>query len=330
MRSVAWISNAVLRLSGRRAGAVIVYHRIGGAERGWDPRRVSPPMATRLFEQHLLHLKRRYRVVPPSELLEAVRNRRRGERFPVAVTFDDDLASHVREAMPILTRMDVPATFFVCGASLDRPFTFWWERLVRAQDRGRLDEAQLRSLVPAVVGATRARDSRGVRALATDIEFMDPDDRDALSELLGERAGPDPPDAGLRRDDLRALTAAGFEVGFHTLRHYNLAVLADGRLEQAMHEGRVEVAAVVGHELSSIAYPGGKWSDEVVAAARAAGFRLGFTTDPEPVLPNSDPLCFGRFDPEWCITIGHFALAVARVLRRSPSRAKIELAEPSA
>ena len=72
-----------------------------------------------------------------ADILGAIRSRRRGERFPVAITFDDDLPEHVHEALPALRAAGVKATFFLNGASLDAPHAFWWEDLQRAVD-GRL------------------------------------------------------------------------------------------------------------------------------------------------------------------------------------------------
>ena len=54
-------------------------------------------------------------VVPAEELQAAVAERQRGQRFPVCLTFDDDLSQHVDCAMPILRDTGVPATFFLCG-----------------------------------------------------------------------------------------------------------------------------------------------------------------------------------------------------------------------
>lgn len=316
-RPLATTGNALHRLNGHRAGIVLAYHRIGDPHQRWDEGRLNPRLGTRFFEAQLRHLTRRYRVVPASELLDAVKNRRRGERFPAAVTFDDDLPSHAREAMPILKRVGVPATFFVSGASLDRPFSFWWEQIDRAVDRGTLSEAELRAMVPARRGNPGTRG--GLPSIARDIEVMPAGERKALLEELGERAGPDPPDAGLREADLRALASSGFEIGFHTLRHPNLATLDDAQLALAMTDGRERLANVIGRELSSIAYPGGRWDPRTPEAARAAGYKLGFTTDPEAVLTGSDPLCLGRLDPLWCETLGHFALACSRVLGRTAS-----------
>jgi peptidoglycan/xylan/chitin deacetylase (PgdA/CDA1 family) len=316
-RLVAAILRVRLRLSGRRVGAVILYHRLDSDHAGWDPTGINPAIDVSLFEAEVRHLKTRYRVVPAPELLEAVRARKRGERIPVAITFDDDNASHAEKAMPILKRAALPATFFVCGASLERPFAFWWERVERALASGVASVEELRAMVPES-SLSSASTKSGMRAVAADIEFMPPDERDALADELGRRLGPDPPDAGLRAAALRELRSSGFDLGFHTLRHHNLTVLDDQRLASAMSEGREALETAVGGELAPmIAYPGGKWDERVVSAARAAGYDpgFGFTTDgTTPVEPDSDPLAIGRLDVIWCGTLGQFALAVTRTL----------------
>src|SRR4051812_48029869 len=69
------------RVSSRRAGAAIVYHRVGGA--GGDPNlEILAAVSSDVFVRQLRHLRRHYRVVPAAKLLEAVRSRRRGQRFP--------------------------------------------------------------------------------------------------------------------------------------------------------------------------------------------------------------------------------------------------------
>src|SRR5437762_2220702 len=80
---VCWLA----RMSSSRAGVALVYHRVGG--RGGDPNvEILAAVSSSAFGRQLRHLRRHYRVVPAAELLDAVRSRRRGERFPVSITFD--------------------------------------------------------------------------------------------------------------------------------------------------------------------------------------------------------------------------------------------------
>jgi peptidoglycan/xylan/chitin deacetylase (PgdA/CDA1 family) len=255
-------------------------------------------------------------MVPAAELLAAVAARRRGQRIPVAVTFDDDEASHVRTVMPILRRLGIPATFFISGASLHAPHAFWYERLQLAFDRGRLDAGEL--FRDTSFSPQRAR-SASVHDLAAAIKALPADESDRVAERLLEHLGSDPPDTGIRAADVRALVSAGFEIGFHTRRHYILPGLDDPALARALQEGRAELATEVGAELSLIAYPNGAADARVAEATRAAGYRLGFTTEPEAVLPDSDPMLIGRVDAPH-ESLGRFAFRVASVLRSAPRR----------
>jgi peptidoglycan/xylan/chitin deacetylase (PgdA/CDA1 family) len=302
-----------LRLSRRRLGVAVMYH--GVADRTGDPaRELVPPHGIGLFEAQLRHLQAHFGLVTASELLAAARERRRGERFPVAVTFDDDLRSHALVSMPALRRLDAPATFFVCGASLDGPHRFWWEVLQAALDRGEGRTAQR------VVEERWGRLPGGagvplIRRLAAKLEGLSPTDREAVAERLASLAGPPPRNMGMPATDVRALANEAFEIGFHTLRHYRLTSLVGDELSSALREGLERLEGTLGNRPALIAYPHGKADERVAAAAREAGFRCGFTSRPRAVTSESNPLLLGRVEPSFR-SKGHLALQLARCLLR--------------
>jgi peptidoglycan/xylan/chitin deacetylase (PgdA/CDA1 family) len=285
---------------------VFVYHRLDDRQ---EDRRANlvAALGAGLFEAQLGHLQRRYRVVPVSELAAAAQDRRRGERIPVSITFDDDLPSHVRVAMPILREAGAPAAFFLSGGSLSAPFAFWWERLQIAYDRGLLEAVELKEWAGT---SGESADVPGIRTVARAIEAMPSERRERVADALLERLGSDPPDVGLRAADVRTLTEAGFEVGFHTLRHDPLTQLDDEGLSRAMVDGRSELNALLPVPTKMISYPHGKADARVAKAAREAGYRFGFTTVAETVRDETDPLLIGRVYPTYGSS-GQFALDVA-------------------
>jgi peptidoglycan/xylan/chitin deacetylase (PgdA/CDA1 family) len=249
--------------------------------------------------------------VPPSGISEAVATRRRGQRIPVALTFDDDLASHAAGAAPILRRLSAPAAFFVCGASLEAPHRFWWEHLQEAIDGRLVTAADLPDLPPDLVDSALARSDRAAARLAAAVEELTPAARDTVMETLRARTGPAPEDAGLRATCVRELVDAGFELGFHTLRHDRLPTLDDDALAAALEDGRGPLEAAAGRALTSISYPHGRADDRVAAAARAAGFTLGFTGGDRAAGPDEEPLLVPRIQPGFG-TQGSFAVQLAR------------------
>jgi peptidoglycan/xylan/chitin deacetylase (PgdA/CDA1 family) len=291
------------RRSGAGAGVALVYHRVG--EPAGDPRReLVPALATSLFAEQAHHLASHYNVVSASNLLRAIGERQPGSPFPVAITFDDDLSSHLDVAAPILASAGVTATFFVSGASLEAPQRFWWERLQAAFDR----ELDL---------ATAGLDANGmsIHDLARGIQNLPPGERDEIDARLVELVGDDPPDSGLRADALRALAKLDFEIGFHTRRHDLLTRLGEAELSEAMRLGRSELEEVVRRPLRTISYPYGGGDGRVAVAAREAGFAAGFTGSGTAVRDSSEPLLLGRLVPSYRST-GEFAFDVAWTLLR--------------
>jgi peptidoglycan/xylan/chitin deacetylase (PgdA/CDA1 family) len=305
---VRWLA----RLSASRSGVVIVYHRVGGAVSGDEELEILPAVSSRVFERQLRHIRRRYRVVPAAEILEAVRTRRRGGRFPVGITFDDDLREHVDAALPALRRVTATATFFLTGATLDEPRSFWWEDLQRAVDGTLVTPERLPH-----VDATAAleRSPRAILDLAAEIVRLAPDQRRDIAAALRDAVGPAPGVSGLRARHVRALTEAGCTVGFHTLGHDVLPALSDPELARALDEGREALAAAAGSPIDVIAYPHGKADERVAAAARRAGFAFGFTTARGAVNAETDPLRIPRTVAD--LSAGSLALRLARLSRRA-------------
>lgn len=297
------------RSSRRRAGVALVYHIV--ADPPGDLRReLLPALGPRLFRRQLRHLASHYRLVTASELPAAVRTRSRGERFPVAITFDDDVASHTDVAAPLLAEQGARATFFLTGASLSEPAAFWWQRLQSAVDDG-LDLGRL---------GLRTAGGAGIHELARAIEGLPADERRRIDALLGEMVQPEDADAGLGEHEVRRLASAGHEIGFHTRSHDPLPDLDRTALEQALASGRADLEVVVGTPLTSVAYPHGRADERVARAARAGGFEVGYTGDPEPVTPWSDDLLLGRVSPSYEST-GELAFDVAWTLfKASPER----------
>lgn len=311
-RPVAGGLERALRASSRRVGLALLYHSVEPIQ--GDPKReLVPAHGTRLFEAQMRYVQHRYQVVSAEELLQAALAREAGDRFPIAITFDDDLACYANTVAPALARHGATATFFLTGASLTGPFAFWWQRLQGAINKG----LEVRLEDESDDGPSR---NRSIHELGRAIQRMSPAERDRLSAKLADELGGEAP-AGLRAADVQALVAAGMSIGFHTRRHDPLPSLDDDALRAAMRIGRDELEAVSGSTLATIAYPHGHVDARVARAAREAGFTYGFTTRAEPVAPNTDPLLLGRVIPShW--SVGHFALQlVSTLMRRLPVEA---------
>jgi peptidoglycan/xylan/chitin deacetylase (PgdA/CDA1 family) len=300
-----------LRLSSRKAGIVLMYHSV--AEQGGEPAsELVPPHAASLFARQVGHLASHYNVVDAARLRDEAARRPRFSRFPAAITFDDDYECHATVSLPLLRAAGTTATFFLSGASLERPFAFWYERLQRAYD------LKVPGLAALVMGEDAPAGPVGIHELGLHVERMNPDERDAVARRIAEIVGPDPSSAGIRAEQVRQLSDEGMTIGFHTLRHDSLAWLPDDLLAVAMTDGREALEAAAGGPIATIGYPHGRADERVAAVARRAGFRAGFTTRSVAVTPASDPLLQGRLGPS-LRSVGSMACLLAWALLRAGS-----------
>jgi peptidoglycan/xylan/chitin deacetylase (PgdA/CDA1 family) len=295
-----------MRLSARRAGLALLYHLLDS--RDGDPEReLVPAVAVHRFEAQVAFLTRWYRIVPASELQAAARARRRFQRYPVAITFDDDSPSHLT-AGRLLRARGAPATFFLTGASLESPTPFWWELLQAAYDRG----LGLEDVGGPVAGASAGTP---IHEVAERIILSPPAPRReterGLRALLGEI-----PEAGLGREQVAEL-ADGLTIGFHTPRHDYLPLVPDRELSSAVGDRVEELRSAVSSPVSLFAYPFGGFDERVADVVRGQGFSCAFTTEAEAVTPESDPMMLGRWEPHAGISISSFAISVVRLLRRA-------------
>jgi peptidoglycan/xylan/chitin deacetylase (PgdA/CDA1 family) len=293
-----------LRLSARKVGIVVVYHGVA-AESGDPSWELSPALGLRLFKAQLRHHKRRYHVVALTDLQTAVARRRRWTRLPLAITFDDDLQSHVAIAAPALRELGATATFFVAAHGASRPLAYWWETVQEAFHQG----------VDVTSAASATTD---LATVARRVRQLGAHERDALIAELRSRVRIAVDDRGLDETDVATLAATA-TIGFHTCGHYELTSLQADESARELVRGLSGLRRASQQPVTAIAYPHGAADERIADAARRAGFTIGVTTRPTAVTPASDPLLLGRLEPSR-LSLGHHALRLVTAIARGDSR----------
>ena len=260
-----WLG-ALHRLRHRRALTVVTFHRVLAAG---DPRwATADPRYTvdaGLFADCLVFFKRHYSPVSLEQIERGTLPAR-----PLLVTLDDGWADSADTAAPLLRDAGVPALLFVASDTLRRTDAFWPERLIAAQRLGKLDAAAL-----ARAGATP--DLEGVRALISRLTELPAAEREPLVDALA------PPGAGEQHpwasaEQLRGLRACGVTIGAHSARHEPLVRATD--LEHELREPPAALAAATGgRPPDTLSFPHGAYDERVLERARAAGYRILFTSE---------------------------------------------------
>ncbi len=86
-------------------------------------------------------------------------------------------------------------------------------------------------------------------------------------------------------DDLRALAAAGWEIGSHSRTHPDLTALGEAELDAELAGSRAACEEAIQRPCTSLAYPFGAHDRRVAAGARAAGYEAAVTLDGRIAIP---------------------------------------------
>ena len=271
------------------------------------------------FAGHLEYLGRHFRPVTATDVATS---RRSGKPLPeraVLVTFDDGYRNNLNLASEILRRAGVPAIFFVSSGYIGTRRILWPDELM-----DRLMALKAGS-IPLPAGGEAAVSETDVpaglaehRLLAVKIrdlcKRMDAAQSEQYLDVIRTLTPPPTPQPDLRGfmtwDEVRALRAKGFEIGAHTIDHPILTRVAPDRLRRELTESRHTIERELGEPCPFVAYPNGGSEDvspQVLAAARDAGYKLGFTLAESFSQPAEDPLSLSRL----CVQ-GHLPLSYFR------------------
>jgi peptidoglycan/xylan/chitin deacetylase (PgdA/CDA1 family) len=105
----------------RGTAVIVAFHRVHDA-----PDRRGLSVSCRMFERYCRFFKRHFRVVALADLVTKLE---RGEALDrhLAITFDDGYRDNFENAVPILTQLSLPATFFIVSQWIDSDVVPWWD-----------------------------------------------------------------------------------------------------------------------------------------------------------------------------------------------------------
>lgn len=98
-----------------------------------------------------------------------------------------------------------------------------------------------------------------------------------ISSRIGERAF-------LTAKQIRRLSAAGMDIGSHTVDHLELPSLSESSRAQQLTQSRKELEKVLGHPVRWFCYPADRNDAALASSVEKAGYLLGYTTEGGSVL----------------------------------------------
>ncbi len=121
-------------------------------------------------------------------------------------------------------------------------------------------------------------------------------------------------------ETLRSLPSQ-FCVGSHAKTHRFLSDLSDADVTLELRESKAVLEDILGHEVNSLAYPGGSFDRRVERIAAEVGYQWIFTSEPSVAQHSKGPLRIGRVPVKADTSTKTIARWVRGDLRREQRRA---------
>ena len=257
-------------------GIILLYH-------GVPKNSEDGSIDSRVFEAHVNFIRQRFNVVSAAGLLE----RRAKDKIKVMLTFDDGFRNNAETVAPILTKYNMPATFFVCSRH-SVPGKYLWFSYLRAL-RKYFPEKRL-TFRGAILDMSSDSRNVSVSKLSDHLLNLKPhpgamykaieEELPRLEDFVNAETLRDSY-AGASAQEVRQLAANPlFSVGAHTVDHPFLPKCDSGEVNRQFTENKKWIEAVTSRPCNSIAYPSGAYDSGVLEQARGAGFAYGHAVIP--------------------------------------------------
>jgi peptidoglycan/xylan/chitin deacetylase (PgdA/CDA1 family) len=273
------------------------------------------------FDWQISQLINWFNILPLAEAVSLLQNGRLPRRA-AAITFDDGYADNYKNALPILSKWSVPATFFIATGFLDGG-RMWNDTIIESI---RLAKGRSIDLSDVGRGEFPLNSDQDrivvVNKLISSLKYRSFEERNNSVEKLVslvEKKLPD--DLMMTTNQVVGLVEAGMEVGAHTVNHPILANISSKRAVSEIVESKHRLTEIISKNIVSFAYPNGRpgvdYQAEHVNAVSEAGFKQSVTTAWGYATKKTDPFQLPRLG-FWGTSSFRFVMRMLKTYASNP------------
>jgi peptidoglycan/xylan/chitin deacetylase (PgdA/CDA1 family) len=232
---------------------IIQFHAIGGDE-----------YPVEVFEAQLKFIKKHLSIITLESLAQQIVNGSETACNDIALTFDDGLRNHYTIVYPILAKLGIPATFFVCPDLIESRSWLWnQEASVRLRLLAPNQRAALCRELQAPMGS--------VESIVAWMKTVGLAARTSAEAAIRERTPGFKPTAEdqeqygtITWEELAAMDPALVSIGSHTMSHPILTTLNPVDLAYEVRESKLWLEQRLQRLVKHFCYPNGNYNEAVL------------------------------------------------------------------
>ena len=271
-------STLASKRSGKSKLLILSYHRVLKSSDHLFPEIVD----VESFENHLEVLTNYFNVIPLHEAIKLMAVGKLPCRA-VSITFDDGYRDNVDNALPLLKKWGVTATFFI-STGFFKTKKKWKDIVIEAKRNTTKHMIDLSEFdLPILQLSTCTEKYSAIGHILPKIKNKKPNERLIISKSIASKLGSNI-SVELMMDESGVITLAenGMDIGGHTVTHPILSSLEAGESMAEIHDGIGVLEKIINNKISLFAYPNGRpdfdYNLEHVETLKKAGIQAAVST----------------------------------------------------
>lgn len=231
------------------------------------------------FENHLVYLKNNFDILTIEQAFDALQNNKKLKRKAVTITFDDGLLNNYTNALPLLEKYQIPATFFISTILTENlPIQTLWTEIIHTL---RYFHSKENIIVKDTVFTNFYDKKIGIN-LYDFLKGLEFSERQKLIDELVQKyqldkkikSFPDEVWMLMNSTQLKKFASSSIvTIGSHAHSHCNLALVSKQTAENELRLSKNILEEITNKTVDTIAYPDGSYDNEIKNIAEKVGYK---------------------------------------------------------
>jgi len=258
---------------------ILNYHRIC-ANNNMPKHKDELVVSEKKFENQLIFLKKNYDLVSLDNFLNFEKN----NAHKICITFDDGYKDNLTHALPILVKLNIPATIYVATKFFENEFDLWWYEL---QDYIWSDSKNIKFSYDGknydILSKNENEKSKCFMQLRGIIKKLDRENQKKFMNIVTNKIErKEYKDIILTKEDLKSLSLNSLiTIGAHSHNHLSLKNLTEEDCLKEIKKSKEILENLTNNKINHFSYPYGTEDDvgeREFNIVKKLGFKSAVTT----------------------------------------------------